>query len=772
MFKKLFGFLGGPEPKKKRKKPKAKPEKEVPPPPAMQARAPEPQPEAYEEPQAAQISPQDNRFYGFDTSASEETPPPQESPHAAREVIDQLAHISSVMYEEKPAEEFDEEEYYEEPYHRAQLDELVEEEPEYDPNTVHLSVRALLPVFAADTLSAELDTLAAQFGDVNVPFDRAEIVSGLATGRVEVQVGDLVRRMPYELFNDSINDVAGDLAELPLGELVCKVPPAWFELGLVQNNSKELLIEDMEDLFRDLPDGAVIETPPEEEEYEEYEDIADEQTVRTSVQEAPPSYRPPADTFGDIEPEEPTISHREVPAPRLPDMGRGGFPSPAQDGQRDVPTLDDSDPNLQVPWEQDDGDFPEWEEPEAPAPAPVQFQVPVADSFGAAPTLEEDSGFDDSSIDLPPPRALHRPSPVVPENLPAPPPLPPAPTPALDEVEGLAPPAPLRAPVPLGPPLGAGMPSASDDLGLPPPPAPVPREPLAPPVLPAPPAPVRKPIAESAVAAPAALAEPTPFNGPDHEISTQDTLELRSVAHDYFGESVARRNELIRDGQTDKEKVDHSVLWASRAPYGVDVNTATEPELSRLAGVGPHIAAAIVAHRDAQGRFARVQDLMDVAGLGAHTYRTMTCMSASRDLRATELAVNEAFGVPSEEISLAQLAAVARAQIGLDGVIIADANGDVIAKDVPARLESLVEGLCGAGPQLHRRGAKALKQSRLPAADMFTFYLEQHAVTFAGHDHMFMVCIHEGSVPNQAQLKQCRRLANELAWYCADRAIV
>lgn len=48
----------------------------------------------------------------------------------------------------------------------------------------------------------------------------------------------------------------------------------------------------------------------------------------------------------------------------------------------------------------------------------------------------------------------------------------------------------------------------------------------------------------------------------------------------------------------------------------VRINTATVDELEQLPGVGPVLAARIALHREENGLFAVVEDLLDVAGIG------------------------------------------------------------------------------------------------------------------------------------------------------------
>ena len=58
---------------------------------------------------------------------------------------------------------------------------------------------------------------------------------------------------------------------------------------------------------------------------------------------------------------------------------------------------------------------------------------------------------------------------------------------------------------------------------------------------------------------------------------------------------------------------------ASATPISVDLNTATEPELETLPGIGPVTAQAILDYRTQNGPFGSVDELLDVSGIGDAT---------------------------------------------------------------------------------------------------------------------------------------------------------
>jgi competence protein ComEA len=79
---------------------------------------------------------------------------------------------------------------------------------------------------------------------------------------------------------------------------------------------------------------------------------------------------------------------------------------------------------------------------------------------------------------------------------------------------------------------------------------------------------------------------------------------------------VPARGGAMRAGAAPTAAAGGSDNATSDRPLSLDLNTATAQELEQLDGVGPAIAANIVAYREQHGGFASVDELDEVSGIG------------------------------------------------------------------------------------------------------------------------------------------------------------
>jgi len=91
--------------------------------------------------------------------------------------------------------------------------------------------------------------------------------------------------------------------------------------------------------------------------------------------------------------------------------------------------------------------------------------------------------------------------------------------------------------------------------------------------------------------------------------------------------------------------------FAADAAKGVvNVNTASAAELERLPGVGPSLAARILEHREKNGAFQKIEDLMLVRGIGEKSFERIRPYVAT----AGATTLTESIGVPRAPKATAQ----------------------------------------------------------------------------------------------------------------------
>jgi uncharacterized protein len=114
---------------------------------------------------------------------------------------------------------------------------------------------------------------------------------------------------------------------------------------------------------------------------------------------------------------------------------------------------------------------------------------------------------------------------------------------------------------------------------------------------------------------------------PDVDVSIRGAVSIARRLQDPLAELVKIEPQAIGVGQYQHD-VDQRQLAQSLAAVvedavnavGVDLNMASAPLLSHIAGLGPSLAENIVTHRDAHGAFASRKALLKVAGLGPKAF--------------------------------------------------------------------------------------------------------------------------------------------------------
>lgn len=90
------------------------------------------------------------------------------------------------------------------------------------------------------------------------------------------------------------------------------------------------------------------------------------------------------------------------------------------------------------------------------------------------------------------------------------------------------------------------------------------------------------------------------------------------------GEKVGEEDVgVVGVGQTEMSAPTVRSSSLSNKSSKININKATQTELESLPGVGPSTAQKIIAYREESGKFASVEDIKNVAGIGSAKYEKM-----------------------------------------------------------------------------------------------------------------------------------------------------
>ena len=622
---------------------------------------------------------------------SEEAHSAEEAPE---DIISKLAQIDSIIGKDETEESDDLEDLFadesEKPPSGAAHDTVEEEviSPGVTADTLKVSADLVLKCFPTEMLSDSVENLVSQHGsrdDFSFFFDRSDLLYGLSIGKLEFTVGQLVDKLPINVFQDHIASVYNTKIELPMAQILPLIPVAWF-VNRDQDCSRELMVNEMEDLFTPIQPA-----PAQDKSVAQKSEVHEEQ-VETG-QSSPSEALDHASSLEAIDgaPSDMGQATEELPMPggKMEKVDETRW-SPQSDAiSQDVVGVS----QLRRPAVKGDD-------------LPVQKMPPGENQDSVVPEARLEKEMERPT---PPEEAFKQPSDLPVKELPGP----------------------------------------KQDL-------------------------VRTPR-EKMRYAPSAI--PSKDIGKPKPRPSIDADEVRQVAAEVFVSGDQKpRQELIKDIPREGRPpvpTDVQVEWKSQAPNGIDINRGGVEELMLLTGVGEHLARVIIDFRKTHGSFIQLQDLLKVPGLGNHTYRSMTRLSPNTNLRDAEQKINDIFKIKSEKVSLNKLANISMDYLKLDAMFISSIDGLVLTKSASSeRHMKLADSLAAVAPQLYKRSKKALQQGLLPSADMISFYFDKRSVTFSGSDQLFIVYIHNIAYPHQKQLKECRKITNELVWYCSYRAVL
>ena len=125
---------------------------------------------------------------------------------------------------------------------------------------------------------------------------------------------------------------------------------------------------------------------------------------------------------------------------------------------------------------------------------------------------------------------------------------------------------------------------------------------------------------------------------PNLDVSLRGAVSIARRLQDPLAELVKIEPKSIGVGQYQHDVDQHrlgrsleAVVEDAVNAVGVDLNTASAPLLARVSGLGPSLADAIVAYRDANGAFANRKGLMKVSRLGPRAFEQCAGFLRIRD---------------------------------------------------------------------------------------------------------------------------------------------
>ncbi len=104
----------------------------------------------------------------------------------------------------------------------------------------------------------------------------------------------------------------------------------------------------------------------------------------------------------------------------------------------------------------------------------------------------------------------------------------------------------------------------------------------------------------------------------------KDYLNLAEVVNDGDSIRILTKKEYKKHKKKLKKTGKSETSIDKPNSNGININTASEEELTNLSGIGPSKAKAIVEYRNTNGSFKTIEELKKVSGIGEATYNNIS----------------------------------------------------------------------------------------------------------------------------------------------------
>ena len=115
----------------------------------------------------------------------------------------------------------------------------------------------------------------------------------------------------------------------------------------------------------------------------------------------------------------------------------------------------------------------------------------------------------------------------------------------------------------------------------------------------------------------------------DSDISEQSCESFSSVKDTKLNTQTTKTTKTAKadsEAKSTKAATAHTTKSASvttAVDFPIDINHASEQQLCAISGIGPSTAKSIIDHRNSIGKFGRIEQLLDVDGIGEKTFQKL-----------------------------------------------------------------------------------------------------------------------------------------------------